>query len=326
MTALVTGSSGHLGEALVRTLRERGAPVVGLDVVPSPFTDRIGSIDDEAVVRDAVRGVDVVYHTATLHKPHVATHGEQSFVATNVTGTLNLLQAAVAARVRAFVFTSTTSTFGAAMNPAPGEPAVWVTEALAPVPKNIYGVTKVAAESLCELFHRRDGLACLVLKTSRFFPEPDDDPAVRARFPAANAQANEFLNRRVEIEDLVAAHLLAAGRAPDLGFGRYIVSATSPFEPADAAQLNRDAGAVIDRRVPEARDLYATLGWSLPDRLDRVYDNAAARRDLGWSPRWDFAAVVRDVAAGGRGRSALVDAIGIKGYHGDRYADGIYPV
>ena len=326
MTALVTGSSGHLGEALVRTLRDRGSPVIGLDVAPSPFTDQVGSIVDEDVVQACVRDIDVVYHTATLHKPHVATHSEQQFVATNVAGTLNLLQAAVAARVRAFVFTSTTSTFGAAMNPAPGQPAVWVTESLPPVPKNIYGVTKVAAEHLCELYHRRDGLACLVLKTSRFFPEPDDDPAVRARFPSANAQANEFLTRRVEIEDLVAAHLLAAEQAQDLAFGRYVISATSPLRPEDTDLLTRRPMAAISRRVPEAAELYGALGWTFPDRIDRVYDNAAARCDLGWEPHWDFGTVVRDVAAGGTGRSALAEAIGIKGYHGDRYADGLYPV
>ena len=84
--------------------------------------------------------------------------------------------------------------------------------------------------------------------------------------------------------------------------------------------------AAISRRVPEAAELYAALGWAFPDRIDRVYDNAAARHDLGWEPHWDFGTVIRDVAAGGTGRSALAEGIGIKGYHGDRYADGLYPV
>ena len=58
-----------------------------------------------------MRGVTAVLHAATLHKPHVASHGRQAFIDTNVTGTLNLLEAAVAQRVQAFIFTSTTSTF-----------------------------------------------------------------------------------------------------------------------------------------------------------------------------------------------------------------------
>jgi UDP-glucose 4-epimerase len=99
--------------------------------------------------------------------------------------------------------TSTTSAFGAALRPADGGPAAWVTEDIVPLPKNIYGVTKLAAESLCERCHRRHALPTIVLRTSRFFPEPDDDPAVRAAFSTPNAQANELLHRRVDLEDVV---------------------------------------------------------------------------------------------------------------------------
>ena len=62
-------------------------------------------------------GVDAIVHTATLHKPHVKSHGRVDFVETNVAGTLNLLEEAVAADVDRFVFTSTTSTFGRALTP-----------------------------------------------------------------------------------------------------------------------------------------------------------------------------------------------------------------
>lgn len=99
-----------------------------------------------------MQGADVVYHAATLHKPHVATHTMQDFVDTNVSGTLALLQAAKASAFKAFVFTRTTSIFGDTLRPPAGTPAVWVTEDVAPVPKNIYGVTKTAAEDLCRLF------------------------------------------------------------------------------------------------------------------------------------------------------------------------------
>ena len=170
MTVLVTGSAGHLGEALMRLLRARGDDARGIDLKRSPFTDLAGSIADRGFVREAMAGVRAVLHTATLHKPHVVTHSRQDFVDTNVTGTLNLLEEAASAGVGAFVFTSTTSAFGRALTPPPGTPAAWVTEDVRPVPKNIYGVTKVAAEDLCELFHRLHRLPCLVLRTSRFFP------------------------------------------------------------------------------------------------------------------------------------------------------------
>src|SRR4051812_4182870 len=128
MRILVTGSSGHLGEALVRVLRADEVDVVGVDVLPSPHTDVVGSIADREVVRRCVHGADAILHAATLHKPHVGSHGKRDFVDTNVTGTLNLLEEAVTAGVGRFVFTSTTSAFGRALTPPPGAPATWITE------------------------------------------------------------------------------------------------------------------------------------------------------------------------------------------------------
>src|SRR5579864_2809899 len=132
MKVLVTGSSGHLGEALVRTLRNNKREVVGVDIVPSEFTNEAGSIVDRHFVKRCMEGVDAVIHTATLHKPHVITHSRQGFVDTNVTGTLNLLEEAALAGVGAFVFTSTTSAFGSALTPRPGAPAAWITEDVQP--------------------------------------------------------------------------------------------------------------------------------------------------------------------------------------------------
>src|SRR5687768_10465186 len=213
MRALVTGSAGHLGEALMRTLPAGGYQAAGVDIKPSPFTHHVGSIADRAFVAGCMAGVDVVLHAATLHKPHVATHSRQDFVDVNVTGTLNLLEEAAAAGVKAFVFTSTTSVFGDALVPPPGAPAAWITEDVTPVPKNIYGVTKAAAEDFCQLFQRNHGLPCIVLRTSRFFPEPDDDEALRAAYADGNVKANEYLSRRVDLEDVTSAHLLAVERA-----------------------------------------------------------------------------------------------------------------
>lgn len=326
MRVLVTGSTGHLGEALVRCLREQSVDTVGVDVLASPCTDVVGSISDRAVVAACMEGVDAVLHTATLHKPHVVTHSRQQFVDTNVTGTLNLLEAASAQGVGAFVFTSTTSAFGSAMNPAPDEPAAWVTEDVRPVPKNIYGVTKIAAEDLCELFHRQTGLPCLVLRTSRFFPEDDDRRQVRDAFDDANSKANEFLYRRVEIQDVVDSHLLAMERAATLGFGRYIISATSPFQPSDLAQLRQDPASVVERYFPDWASLYRQRGWQMFTDIDRVYVNERARRELGWQPRYDFGHVLDCLRRDADFRSPLAVSIGAKGYHQEVFEDGPYPV
>ena len=321
---LVTGSAGHLGEALVRVLRDAGREVVGVDVLTPPFTTVTGSIADRDTVRRCLDGVGAVLHPATLHKPHVGSHDRQAFVDTNITGTLRLLEEAVAAGVESFVFTSTTSAFGRALTPAPGDPAAWITEDVTPVPRNIYGVTKTAAEDLCELIHADYGLPIVILRTSRFFPEPDDVAGVRNAYPDANIKANEFLYRRVDIQDVADAHLLAMARAPAIGFGRYIVSATTPFTPADLAGLRADAPAVVRRLFPDQEAEYRRRGWRMFGHIDRVYVNARARTDLGWAPRYDFRLVLGLLEADEDPRSPLARAIGAKGYHAK--STGVYTI
>ena len=315
MRILVTGSAGHLGEALARVLDAKGHDVVGLDVLASASTTVVGSIVDRACVSECVRGTDAIVHAATLHKPHVGSHDRRAFVETNLTGTLNLLEAAVAEQVGRFIFTSTTSAFGRALTPAPGAPAAWITEDVAPVPRNIYGVTKTAAEDLCELVHRDTGLPCLILRTSRFFPEADDRDEIRAAYADANVKVNELLYRRVDLEDVVSAHQRALERAPQIGFGRYIVSATTPFTRADLTELRHDAPAVVRRLVPEYEAVFAQRGWRMFPSIERVYDNARARAELGWAPRHDFAHALARLQAGREPRSALALAVGAKGYH-----------
>lgn len=326
MKVLVTGSSGHLGEALVRTLRERNYDVVGVDIIDGPFTTHVGSITDRACVRRCMSDVQAVFHAATLHKPHVGTHGRQDFVDTNITGTLTLLEAAATTGVEAFVYTSTTSVFGDALVPPAGAPATWVTEEVTPIPKNIYGVTKAAAEELCQLFHRNNGLACIVLKTSRFFPEADDNKAVRDAYADDNIKANEFLFRRVDVEDVVSAHLLAAERAPAGGFRRYIISATTPFSPDDLQDLRAHAPRAAARRVPGYEAEYARRGWKMVPGIDRVYVNERARNELGWQPRYDFQFIIDRLQAGEDARSPLARLVGSKGYHAETFAEGPYPV
>ena len=326
MKVLVTGSAGHLGEALIRTLNNTGHQVIGTDLIHSDFTGRVGSITDRDHVKQCLIGVEAVLHTATLHKPHVATHSRQEFVDTNITGTLNLLEEAAAAGVSSFIFTSTTSAFGDALTPAAETPAAWITEEVVPVPRNIYGVTKTAAENLCELFYRNQRLPCIVLRTSRFFPEEDDRQAVRQAYEDRNVKVNEFLYRRVDIEDVVSAHLLAIDKAAAIGFARYIISATTPFRPDDLVDLRVDAPSVLKRRVPGYEAVYARLGWHMFPSLDRVYVNERARHDLGWFPRYNFSFILNRLDANEDPFSPLSRLIGSKGYHATGFAEGPYPV
>lgn len=289
MRVLLTGSSGWLGRFLGPRLRGAGHAVIGLDVAPGPETQILGSVADGALVERTFldHGVEAVIHAGALHKPDIVRVPTQAFIDVNVTGTLNLLQAAVRAGHDRFIFTSTTSLMiSQAIRQEAGSSAAWLDEAYGPIaPRNIYGVTKLAAEGLCRLHHAEHGLNCVVLRTSRFFPEDDDTLDDLA---GANLKANEFLNRRLTVEDAATAHLLALEQAPALGFETLIVSAPVPFVRSDVEALKTDAASVIARYFPDAPALYAERRWRLPASIGRVYDPGRAERVLGFRCKTDF--------------------------------------
>lgn len=329
MTILVTGSAGHLGEALVRMLRDEQRDVRGVDIEASPFTDVVGSIVDPDFCAQAMRGVTAVLHTAALHKPHVETHRRQDFVDTNITGTLNLLEKAVEQQISAFVFTSTTSTFGDALKPDTEDAAaVWIDETVVPKPKNIYGVTKIAAENMCQLFYRLHKLPCLVLKVSRFFAEDDDTEEVRKFCSSDNAKVNELLYRRADLYDMATAHLQALEKAPTIGFDKFVISGSCPFRQSDLPSLHKDASAVVRAYFPEYERVYARHGWKMFTKIDRVYRNDRARERLGWTPMYSFADALERLDRGDQIGSNLARLVGSKGYHNHEHdgIEGPFPV
>ncbi len=298
MRVLLTGSSGWLAQALAPRLMEQGHRVVGLDVKPGPFTTVLGSVADRALV-DRVfveGGIDAVCRSGALHKPDIARYPQADFVAVNVQGTLNLLEAAVAARAERFVFTSTTSLMISsrirAGKAGGAERAAWITEEMQPLePRNIYGVTKLAAEHLCRMMAREHGLPTVVLRTGRFFPE-EDDMAHAIEQSEENTKANEYLFRRLSVDDAADAHLAALARAPELGFDTFIVSAPTPFSPDDCEELLLDAPAVVARYFPTYPALYRARGWTMFRSIDRVYSARRAEERLAFRAKTDFAAVL----------------------------------
>ena len=296
MRILLTGSSGWLGRFLAPRLRSVGHEVVGLDPAPGECTQVLGSVADRTLIDRvfAEHDIEAVVHSGALHKPDIVRYRAQAFVDVNLTGTLNLLEAAAVAGHDRFVFTSTTSLMISeairAGKDGGASRAAWLDESFSPLePRNIYGITKLAAEQLCRLEHRRSVMAIMILRTGRFFPEDDD---THDHAGGDNIKANEFLNRRLTVEDAADAHVAALAKAPEVGFGTFILSAPPPFAPDEAEELMRDAPAVIARHFPDAAALYARRGWQLPQSLDRVYDPGLAERVLGFRCRTDFAAVL----------------------------------
>ena len=296
MNIFVTGSSGWLAQDLVPRLKRAEHAVIGLDPVPGPHTDVVGTVADRDLVRKIIRDhrIQGIVHAGALHKPQVATHDPGQFIETNVQGTLNLLQEATAegSTVDRFVFTSTTSLMiSQEIRDAHRrgiERAFWIDEEMATLePRNIYGVSKLSAEHLCRMVHGATGLPIVILRTSRFFPE-EDDMAHAIIQSGANTKANEFLFRRLTVHDAASAHIVALDRAPQIGFDTFIISALTPFSPEDCEQLMEYAPLVVHRYFPRYREIYARRGWTMFDYIDRVYDSNKAMRRLGFVCQTDF--------------------------------------
>lgn len=327
MKILITGSSGNLGKALAIRCKEKGYNVIGLDIKQSKETDVVCNIIDEKEISCCMQGVDIVFHTATLHKPHIVTHTYHDFIETNMIGTHNLLECASENNVKKFIFSSTTSIYGDMLSPEQGHPSSWIDENTFIESKNIYGSTKLGAEELCRVFARNHSLNCVVLRLSRFFYEDDDNPDIRNNYSADNAKVNELLYRRVDIDDAVNAHLAAGlDYSPEHSFDRFVISATSPFANEHCHVLNQNADSIIRKIYPQYHDIYNQLGWKMFPRIDRVYVNDKARRLLNWQPKYTFEHALDSLLHHRSFRSPLAEQIGWRRYHDQIFEDAPYPV
>lgn len=276
MRILVTGSSGQLGAAISSMLYRKHS-VCGVDLLPGKFTTHVGNITNRDFVFSATKNVEFIIHTSSLHAPQLETHSKEEFIDTNIAGTLNLLQASIKNGVRRFIYSSTTSLYGHAM--VSTERAVWVTEDLLPKPRDIYDVTKIAAEGFCEMFTHKYGLPCISLRVSRFFPESEYLMTIYR------------LYRGVDIRDAANAHILAMEEEID-GYEVFNISAASPFSKDETHELLQDASSVLVRHFPSIDRLFAQKGWQLPKSIDRVYVIEKAQQLLNYRPKYNFNTLV----------------------------------
>lgn len=303
---LVTGAGGFIGSHLSERLVREGARVRAfvrytssgsagwLDL--SPLRDELevfrGDVTDADSVRSAVSDCEVVLHLAALVGIPYSYLAPARYVAVNITGSLNVLQAARSAGVRRLVFTSTSEVYGTAQR-------VPIDEGHPLVGQSPYSATKIAAEKLVESFHRSFGLpAAIVRPFNTFGPRQ----STRAVIPTIIAQALEGGPIRLGsveptrdmnyVANTVDAFLAAAssaevvGRAVNAGSGRgvsigYLVDLVCRrlgIEPRIEVepQRIRPKNSEVQRLVA-ANDLARELmGWTsrigLEDGLDETIE------------------------------------------------------
>jgi nucleoside-diphosphate-sugar epimerase len=280
MRILVTGTSGQIGSVIASMLSSEHT-VLGIDLAPGKQTTHEGDVANRDFIFSVTQNIDAVIHTSSLHAPHLKKYPAEAFVKTNIDGTRNLLEASIKNKIQRFVYTSTTSLYGHAMNPS--EKAVWVTENLIPEPRDIYDETKIAAEDLCRTFSEKHGLPCISLRVSRFFPEPEYLTAVYR------------LYRGVDVRDAAEAHILAM-EVDSKGYDVFNISAHSPFSEDETHELYHDAPCVLLRHFPLLDRQFAQRSWKLPKSIDRVYVIHKAEKQLGYRPRYNFEDYLRELS------------------------------
>ena len=278
---LVTGASGQLGRELVVLLKSRNYEVFGIDLVASPTTDEIIDIRNALKINALTVGFDAIIHTAAMHGKHYELkYPREDFIETNINGTFNLLNACVLNGIKKFVYTSTTSIYGKAM--VNENQAVWVDETLTPNPRDIYDITKLTAELLCQDYFEKEGIETTVLRVSRFLPENE------------NTKAIHRLYRGLDERDGAMAHLLTLEKTFKT-FEIYNISNESPFQKADLEALIHNPKEVIEQYYPNIEQIFKQKNWVFPTKIDRVYSIEKAKKELGYQPINNFDSFINKI-------------------------------
>jgi UDP-glucose 4-epimerase len=274
MKVLITGSSGQLGSATVNHLKKHGHVVYGIDLIPAGTTDELIDVTNIDSVIMACRGFDAIIHTAALHGKHYELgYARDAFINTNITGTLNLLQACAKNGITKFLYTSTTSIYGDAM--ADNEKAVWVDELLTEQPRDIYDITKQTAEQLCKDFFYKEGLQTSIYRVARFLPEND------------NLRLNHRLYRGLDERD--GAEALRFALAVEFkDFEIFNISSGSPFSQTELEAIKNTPEPVILKHYPAAAEIYKANNWQFPKTIDWVYVCDKATRYFNYKPFFTF--------------------------------------
>lgn len=290
MRALVTGGAGFIGSNLAARLVANGADVRVFDNLSTGFRDNIpseaelfeGDIRDEAAVRAAVEGIEVVFHFAASRAVLQSVENPLATDLANTHGTLLVLKAAHDAGVRRVVASSSSSVYGGAKQlPTP--------ESAPLIPRSPYAVSKLAGEHYTRVWSELFGLETVALRYFNVYgPRQRPDSAYAAVIPlfthalrtgARPVVHGDGLQSRsfAYVDDVVEANLAAAKAPAEACSGRaYNIAGDRSYT---LLELLEELGTILGVEVnPEHTDPRAG------DVRHSSADLTAAARDLGWQP------------------------------------------
>lgn len=321
---LVTGADGFIGSHLVERLLDEGADVRAFCLYNSNgslgwldkleperrarLDVRLGDVRDARFVREAVQGVDVVFHLAALIAIPYSYQAPQSFVDTNVSGTLNVLEAVRDAGTRRMVQTSTSEVYGT-------PETVPITEDHPLHGQSPYSATKIAADMLCESYARSFGTPVVTLRPfNTYGPRQSARAVIPTILGQLLAGAEEVRLGSLDpkrdftyVADTVDGFVrmaqadLEPGSVVQLGTGR-TVTIGDVFHACCEVTGSRAVPVVEEQRVrPERSEVQVLLS-----------DPSRAAALLGWKPEVSLEEGLLRAADWLRGR---VDATTAASYH-----------
>lgn len=286
MRVVVTGGAGFIGSHLVDALLARGDEVVVVDNLSTGKREYLNPgarLVQADVARDdlgpALAGAEVVFHTAALARVPRSIEDPVGTHEANVTGTLRLLKAAVDARIRRFIYSSSSSVYG-------DQPTLPLTEDMVPNPLNPYACQKYMGELYARNFARVYRLHTVSLRYFNVYgPRQANEGAYRLVIsifldqrrrgvPLTIHGDGEQTRDFTHVSDVVQANLLAAA-SPDVAPGEVI---------------NVGAGREVSINAV-ARLIGGPVVHQPPRGFDERYKRASiekAQRLLGWQPRVRF--------------------------------------
>lgn len=288
MKILITGGAGFIGSHIVEHYQEIAGEIRVLDNLRTGYRQNLdglkhtfiqGSVTDRDLVREAVQGVDYIFHLAAMVSvpESIAKTGE--CVDINVHGLLNVLEEASAAGVRKLVFASSAAVYG-------NNPTVPKLETMLPEPKSPYAITKLDGEHYLGMFQCEGRLETAALRFFNVFgPRQDPNGAYAAAVPIfiEKAQRNENItvygdgNQTrdfIYVKDIVGA----------LSFAVETAGVTGVFNAGYGGQMtiNDLAKGLIQAAGSTSKVLHA------PERSGDVRHSRASSEKLraaGWCPR-----------------------------------------